>query len=109
MNVNQLLEYAIPLSPLHHKQSGWRYLGNEESCRRSAGVKKTGFSGAFHIPECEEFSMGGQGGHEEAGEGEVAEVGDGEGEEGEKGPHCSALCPSPPPILSYLILNLSCF
>ena len=72
MNVNQLPEYAIPLSPLHHKKSGWRYPGNKESCQRSAGFKKTGFSGAFQIPECEEFSIGGEGGYEEAGEGEVA-------------------------------------
>ena len=40
----QLLEYIIP--PLsvraRNKKSGWRYLGNEKSYQRSAGVKTTG-------------------------------------------------------------------
>ena len=37
----QLLEYPIPPPPppaLHHKKSEWRYLGNEKSYQRSAGV-----------------------------------------------------------------------
>ena len=41
---NQLLEYPIPPPPLsvRHKKYGWRYLGNEKSYQRSAGVKTTG-------------------------------------------------------------------
>ena len=32
-----------------HKKSGWRYLGNEKSYQRSAGIKMTGFSMPFQI------------------------------------------------------------
>ena len=39
----QQLEYPIPLSVrARNKKSGWRYLGNEKSYQRSAGVKTTG-------------------------------------------------------------------
>ena len=65
------------LSSSPSQKSGWRYLGNKESCRRSAGIKTTGFLGVLQISECEEVSLGGEGGHEEAVEGEAAEVGDG--------------------------------
>ena len=46
--VIQLLERPIP-PPLWHKKSGWQFLGNEKSYRRTAGVKTTEFSRAFQV------------------------------------------------------------
>ena len=42
----QILEYPIPAFP-RDKKYGWSYLGNEKSCRRSAGGKTTVSSKAF--------------------------------------------------------------
>ena len=58
------------------------------------------------VKEGEEVPLGGDGGPEEAGEGDAAEIGDGQGEEGEQAPHCTHHLLL---LLSYLVLNLSCF
>ena len=55
------------------------------------------------VEEGEEIPLAGQGGHEEAGEGDAAEVGDGQGEQAPHSAHHLLH------MFSYLILNLSCF
>ena len=51
--------------------------------------------------------MVGEGGHEEGVECDAAEIGDAEGEEGKKGPHCAHHLLPPYRILFYP--RLSCF
>ena len=47
------------------------------------------------VKECEEVSVGGEGGEEEADEGDAAEVGGGQGEQAKKQLHCSHLLLGP--------------